>query len=140
MDLVGKAVFAQLLGQPGMGRRVVQVAHVVDAALHHLQDGGLHVRVAVAEGVDGDAGDAVQVALAVGVGQRGSLAGGEDHGRAPVDAQHVLLFQVDDLLCVQDGFPLVVETERVESCMGVNCRAASGCSFARSGRRRAGRP
>ena len=140
VDLVGKAVFAQLLRQPGMGRRVVQIAHVVDPALHHLHDGGLHVRIAVAEGVDGDAGDTVQVALAVGVGQRGALAGGEDHGRAAIDAQHVLLFQVNNLLCVQDGFPLVVGTVWIERFEEVSCRAASGCSFARSGRRRAGRP
>ena len=63
---VGEGMVAEHLGQPGLGLDVIEVRDV-DQGPHLLRYRLGHGRVAVAETVDGDAGDEVQILLAVRV-------------------------------------------------------------------------
>ena len=63
---VGEGMVAEQLGQPGLGLDVIEVGDV-DQGPHLLRHRLGHGRVAVAETVDGNAGDEVQILLAVRV-------------------------------------------------------------------------
>ena len=98
MHLVRKAGLAEKLGQPGVGFRVVEIAHVQHAGGRGLGQGLVDPRIVVAQRVDRDAGHAVQVSVALGVVEGAALAPLQHKGGAPVDAQHVRLLQLNDVL------------------------------------------
>jgi hypothetical protein len=67
---------------------------------HAFRHRPLDARVAVAQRVDGDAGHAVDVGAPVAVVERRALSPRQHKRRPAIDAEDVVVLQVDDLLCV----------------------------------------
>ena len=65
------------------------------------------VGVAIAQGVDGDAGDAVEVLLAGGVIQVTAVTALDDEARPAVGLQNVLIVEGDNIGCHSDSLRVI---------------------------------
>jgi len=100
VHFVGKGACAQHLRQLGMGGGVVEIARVPHAAGRRLCQRVVNARIVVAQCIDGNARHTVQVPLAGCVIEGATVAPLQHKGRAPIDAQDILLLQVHHTLCV----------------------------------------
>ena len=95
-DALEVADLAEFRRQLGLRGGQVQVGRV-DQRRRLLLDGPDEARVAVAEAVDGDAGQEVQILLALGVVQPRALSAHKRHGQAGVGVHDVGVVQRLDL-------------------------------------------